>query len=186
MTSPPLTRRRSAPISPAPAPRGDQPRGTLASGNGGLGVGEGQVGRELGLAVGGLGPLAPERDRAWRGTKDPLCQKGEVRAQGASPRRRPALRPDQDEALDQRAREHNGWLGVQPATKGKGTQAAGRPQQRAGPGPRRRVSPGDHRPGEGTGTLVDAAGHPGGQVDLCHTTYILTDMTQLVDPRCQG
>ncbi len=58
-----------------PRPEGDQPRGTLASGNGGLGVGEGQVGRELGLAVGGLGPLAPERDRAWRGTKDPLCQK---------------------------------------------------------------------------------------------------------------
>jgi hypothetical protein len=52
-----------------PRPEGDQPRGTLASGNGGLGVGEGQVGRELGLAVGGLGPLAPERDRAWRGTK---------------------------------------------------------------------------------------------------------------------
>ena len=43
-----------------------------------------------------------------------------------------------------------------------------------------------HRNDPDADALVDATGDPGGQVDLCHTTYILTDMTQLVDPRCQG
>ena len=56
-------------------PEGDQPRGALASGNGWLSIGQSQIGRQLGLAVGGLRPLAPERDRARGGTEDPLCQK---------------------------------------------------------------------------------------------------------------
>ncbi len=158
MTSSPLTKAQVGPDQSRPRPEGDQTRGALASGNGGLGIGQRQVGRQFGLAVGGLRPLAPERGRARRGTKDPLCQKGEVRAHGTARRRRRVLRPDQDEALDQRAREHDAGLGVQPATKREGTKAAGRPQQRAGPGPRRRVDLGDDRPGEGTGAFVDATG----------------------------
>ena len=73
------------PDQPGPGPEGDQARGPLAPGHRGLGVGQGQVGGQLGLGVGRLGPLAPEGSGSGADVEDPLGQEQQVRAQGAPP-----------------------------------------------------------------------------------------------------
>ena len=139
----------------------DQTRGALAPRLGRLGIGEGHIGRQLGLVIGGLGPFR-EAGRAWTIPARLGGQEVQVRTRraprwrlhvGVPSAKKRSMKPERSTTLG---------LGLDPAPMGEGPQARRGPEQGARPGPARRLDGGHQGPGEGCPRL-GAPGHPGPQ-----------------------
>ena len=165
----PRTARRSARMSPAPAPRQISPPGRVPPRRRGLGGGAGEIAVDLRLPIRGLGVLAGQR-RVRRGQRrnDHPGQEPQVGAQ------RPPGHPRQPrrvrgKPLDHRGVQQHPWHRIQAQPDRPVREPACGPQQVLRPFPPTRRRLGHDCPGEASGLrghrgrlpAGDVAGDPG-------------------------
>lgn len=136
------------PHEPGTCPEADEGGKTLATGDGGLGIGEGEVRSDLGFLIRRFGPLARQRHGTSASGQYPGCHVSQVGAHRAPRGGRDRREPDSAESLDHGGMEQHLGAELEATGRPERSKAGGSEQKRLGPGLARRPGSRHHCPGE--------------------------------------